>query len=87
MGRIWKGQNSMKNIWVTFQKEGIHKYPAALTDPELKGVEFLGYPHRHMFHFKVMIEVFHDDRDIEFILFKRWLEGLYRQDIQAVNLQ
>ena len=35
----------MKNIWVTFKKEGIHKYPAALTDPELKGVEFLGYPH------------------------------------------
>ena len=23
-------------IWVTFAKEGIHKYPAALTDPELK---------------------------------------------------
>ena len=31
----------MKNIWVTFQKEGIHKYPAALTDPELKAVDFL----------------------------------------------
>ena len=59
-------------IWVTFQKEGIHKYPDA---PE--GVEFLKYPHRHMFHFKVMIEVFHDDRDIEFILFKRELESLY----------
>ena len=42
----------MKNICGTFQKEGIHKYPAALTDPELKGVEFLGYPHRHMFHLK-----------------------------------
>ena len=25
-------------IWVTFQKEGIHKYPQALTDPELKDV-------------------------------------------------
>ena len=70
----------MKNknfIWVTFQKEGIHKYPQALTDPKLKEVEFLGYPHRHMFHFRVELEVFHDDRDIEFILFKRELEGLY----------
>ena len=70
------------NIWVTFQKEGIHKYPAALTDPSLAtgdeyDVSFLGYPHRHIFHFKVEIEVFHDDRDIEFIQFKRWLEGLY----------
>ena len=69
-------------IWVTFQKEGIHKYPAALTDPNLAtgdeyDVSFLGYPHRHMFHFKVGIEVFHDDRDIEFIQFKRWLERLY----------
>jgi len=69
-------------IWVTFRREGIHKYPAALTDPKLKtgdeyDVSFLGYPHRHMFHFKVAIEVFHDDRDIEFIQFKRWLENLY----------
>jgi hypothetical protein len=61
-----------KFIWVTFQKEGIHKYPDA---PE--GVEFLAYPHRHIFHFRVDIEVFHNDRDIEFILFKRELEALY----------
>jgi len=64
-------------IWVKFSKEGIHKYPAALTDPALADVSFLGYPHRHIFHFKVAIQVFHDDRDIEFILFKRWLESLY----------
>jgi hypothetical protein len=71
-------------IWVTFQKEGIHKYPAALDDPNLAtgdeyDVSFLGYPHRHMFHFRVAIEVFHDDRDIEFIQFKRWLEKLYAE--------
>jgi len=73
-----------KLIWVTFRKEGIHKYPAALDDPKLAtgdeyDVSFLGYPHRHIFHFKVWIEVFHDDRDIEFIQFKRWLEKLYDQ--------
>ena len=68
-------RNSM--IWVKFQLEGIHKYPAALIDPELSDVSFLGYPHRHMFHFKVAIEVFHDNRDIEFIQFKRWLISLY----------
>lgn len=69
-------------IWVTFRKEGLHKYPAALDDPNLAtgeadDVSFLGYIHRHIFHFKVSIEVFHDDRDIEFIQFKRWLESLY----------
>lgn len=71
-----------KMIWVTFQKEGVHRYPAALTDPRLAtgdeyDVSFLGHPHRHMFKFKVWIEVWHDDRDIEFIQFKRWLEKLY----------
>jgi hypothetical protein len=76
--------NSNKMIWVTFRKEGIHKYPAALDDPKLAtgdeyDVSFLGYPHRHIFHFKVWIEIFHDDRDIEFIQFKRWLEKLYSE--------
>ena len=73
-----------KMIWVTFRKEGIHKYPAALTDSNLAtgdeyDVSFLGYPHRHIFHFKVWISVTHDDRDIEFIQFKRWLEKLYAE--------
>lgn len=75
-------QKTFNQIWVTFKKEGIHKYPAALDDPKLAtgdwdDVSFLGYPHRHIFHFRVGIEVFHDDRDIEFIQFKRWLERLY----------
>ena len=79
-----QAKKGSKMIWVTFRKEGIHKYPAALTDPKLAtgdeyDVSFLGYPHRHMFHFRVAIEVFHDDRDIEFIQFKRWLEKLYAE--------
>ena len=69
-----------KQIFVTFQKEGIHKYPDA---PE--GVEFLQYPHRHMFHFRVEIDVFHNDRDIEFILFKRELERLYSDGILELD--
>lgn len=64
-------------IWVTFRREGVHSYPAALTESSLEDVKFLGYPHRHIFHFKVYIEVFQDDRDIEFIQFKRWLEDRY----------
>ena len=80
----------MRSIWVTFTKEGIHKYPGADTDPKLAtgdwdDVSFLGYPHRHIFHFKVWIEVFHDDRDIEFIQFKRWLERLYSNDVVQLD--
>ena len=82
----YKLKKTKSMIWVTFQKEGIHKYPAALDDPKLAtgdeyDVSFLGYPHRHTFHFKISIEVFHDDRDIEFIQFKRWLEKLYNEDV------
>ena len=71
-----------RQIWITFRKEGIHCYPAASTDPLLAtgdeyDVSFLGSPHRHIFHFRVWIDVFHNDRDIEFIQFKRWLENLY----------
>ena len=80
-----------KMIWVTFRKEGIHKYPAALTDPNLAtgdeyDVSFLGYPHRHIFHFRVWISVQHDDRDIEFIQFKRWLESLYNGQGAVLSL-
>jgi len=75
-----------KMIWVKFTQEGIHRYPAALTDPKLAtgdkyDVSFLGHPHRHIFHFQVWISVTHDDRDIEFIQFKRWLQNLYGDNI------
>jgi len=80
-----------KMIWVTFRKEGIHKYPAALTDSNLAtgdkyDVSFLGHPHRHIFHFRVWIGVHHNDRDIEFIQFKRWLEELYNGDQAVLQL-
>ena len=72
-------------IWVTFQKEGIHKYPAAATDPKLAAVSFLGNEHRHIFHFRVELEVFHDDRDVEFIQAKRTIERWYNQDTLQLN--
>jgi hypothetical protein len=79
-----------RKIWVTFRKEGIHRYPAAATDPQLctageYDVSFLANAHRHIFHFRIWIDVFHNDRDIEFIQFKRWLEGLYNKDILQLD--
>lgn len=84
-------QRLERKIWVTFQKEGIHRYPAAETDPKLAtgdqyDVSFLAYPHRHIFHFRVWISVFHDDRDLEFIQFKRWLEQLYSGTSSVLSL-
>jgi hypothetical protein len=79
-----------RKIWVTFRKEGMHKYPAAATDPALAtgdeyDVSFLANPHRHIFHFRVWIDVFHTDRDVEFIQFKRWLENLFRDSTLSLD--
>jgi len=83
--------SARRQIWVTFRKEGIHCYPAAATDPKLNtageyDVSFLASPHRHMFHFRVSIDVFHNDRDIEFIQFKRWCESLYSGSSSVLEL-
>ena len=83
-------QHAERKIWITFRKEGIHCYPAAATDPALAtgdqyDVSFLGTPHRHIFYFLVWIDVIHNDRDIEFIQFKRWLENLYRDDVLKLD--
>ena len=87
---VKQANDASKMIWVTFRKEGIHMYPGADTDPKLAtgdwdDVSFLGVPHRHIFHFKVWIEVFHDDRDIEFIQFKRWLQRLYDNSVLELD--
>ena len=88
---IEKSMNEAKRwIWVTFKREGIHCYPAAKDDPKLAtgdwdDVSFLGVPHRHIFHFRVAVTVTHNDRDIEFIQFKRWLENQYSQSILELN--
>lgn len=77
-------------IKVPFQKEGTHYYPGADTDPTLAtkdeyDVSFLGSEHFHYFFFTVQIEVFHDDRDLEFIQFRRWLERLYDSGTLKLN--
>ena len=83
--------SARRRIWATFRREGIHCYPAAATDPKLNtageyDVSFLASPHRHIFHFRVSIDVFHNDRDIEFIQFKRWLESLYNGQNSVLEL-
>ena len=69
-----------RRIYVKFEKEGIHAYPEAATNPILKDVSFLANPHRHIFKFKVWMSVLHNERDVEFILLKRYCESLYNQN-------
>ncbi len=71
----------MKNsIFVKFVREGIHCYPGAPDD-----VAFLRNPHRHLFHFRVDIEVRHDDREIEFIQLKHKAEGYYSSGVLQLD--
>jgi len=79
-------------IKVSFQKEGIHKFPGADTNPKYAtgnwdDVSFLGYPHRHIFHFYVTLGVTHNDRDVEFIQFKRELERLFTKNVLHLDYQ
>lgn len=62
------------SIIVTNQFEGIHRYKDAPSE-----VAFLRDYHRHIFTIKSKIEVFFEDRELEFIIVKRtindFLEG------------
>lgn len=72
-------------IFVTFDKKGIHRYPAAATNEKLKEVRFLANEHRHRFFFRVEVEVFHDDRDLEFLIEQSWMENLYDTGTLQLN--
>ena len=79
-------------IKVSFQKEGVHMFPGADTDPKYAtgdwdDVSFLGYPHRHIFHFYVTVGVEHNDRDIEFIQLKRELLRTFDQGVIKLDHQ
>lgn len=56
-------------IKVRFQFAALHCWPDAPDE-----VGYLRHPHRHVFHVTATVEVFHDDRDLEFILVKRYLQ-------------
>jgi len=58
-------------IYIKTQFEGFHNYPEAPDE-----VYFLRNVHRHIFHVKVWIEVKHNNRDVEFFLFKAFVEKL-----------
>lgn len=60
-------------IYIQTQHEGIHYWEKAPED-----VGFLKYPHRHLFKVKVIFEVSHNDRQLEFFQIKRKLDKFLR---------
>jgi len=69
-----------KMIFVTTQKELIHKYPEA---PEEVG--YLKNSHRHIFFFRIYLEVQSNDREIEFIKFKHYVNSILPKDGTDIN--
>jgi len=69
-----------KQIFVRFEFEGFHKYPNA---PE--EVSFLRNLHRHIFKCKVTVDVFHDDRELEFFMVKHYLESKFKSGEDVNN--
>ena len=68
-------------IIIKTQFEGIHNWP----DCNVPGVAFLKYPHRHIFHVCIKVEVKHNDRQIEIINLKRSVDD-YIQSHLGYNL-
>jgi|TARA_R110001592_G_scaffold76711_1_gene231316 hypothetical protein len=63
------------NIIINLQHEALHQW----SNCDLEGVEFLKFPHRHIFHICCKKEVTHDDRDIEIILLKRKINNYLKE--------
>ena len=61
-------------VFGTCQFEAIHCWPNAPKD-----VEFLRTPHRHLFKLQFHAPVWHEDRDVEFIMLKRSVEHVCRE--------
>lgn len=67
---------AMRYIIIQFQIPALHCWPEAPQE-----VSFLRSPHRHVFHYKVWLNVNHNNRDLEFILLKgqmrEWVKERY----------
>lgn len=58
-------------VYCSLQYEATHCWPECPFD----AVSYLRSPHRHMFHITAYVAVYHDDRNVEFILLKHRIEN------------
>lgn len=62
--------STLTTVYCRVLFEGIHCWPGCPFDE----VKYLRDPHRHVFHIVAKKQVFHDDRDVEFIMLKHQIE-------------
>lgn len=61
----------VQKVFCTLQVEGTHCW----ANCDIPEVEYLKYPHRHIFGIKATAVVDHGDRDIEFIMLKHQIQS------------
>ncbi len=77
-------------VEVSFQREIIHRFEAASSDPHFitggdDDVSFLASEHRHIVYFYVRASVQHADREIEFLQLKRFCQLQFPGDTHDVG--
>lgn len=68
-------------IVVKTQFQGIHRYTGAPDE-----VAFLRQPHRHMFYVELEMQVFNNDRELEFLLVKKSLDNFIKLNYGMIDL-
>lgn len=68
-------------VVINAQIEGIHHWPEAFEE-----VSYLRYPHRHMFHIKMSVQVSHGNREVEIIRLKQRLIATLKTDWLSTKL-
>lgn len=72
-----------RSIWINTEFNATHCWPECPIDE----VEYLRHEHRHTFKVKVQLEVIHNDRDVEFIVFKNFINEAIEQMYGKYNYQ
>lgn len=67
--------NTITTVYCTVLFEGLHCWPGC----PFEEVKYLRDLHRHVFHIKAHKQVFHDDRDVEFIMLKHKVEWYLKE--------
>jgi hypothetical protein len=65
------------------QFDASHNWPLC----DIAEVDFLRYPHRHVFHVEAKMQVEGNDREREFIVEKRQLEEYLRKDYSGRHFE
>jgi hypothetical protein len=69
-------------VKIKTQFEAYHRWKNAPSD-----VQFLRNWHRHIFYVTLMVEVKHDDRDVEFFQLKRKLDAFVQEHYAGKNFE